>query len=74
VVALDITIPLTTGRGFIHCFMGIYAPWNPGMTEDDNNLFWPTLTELCLSSAGSWSMAGDCNVTLFFTESTAPHY
>jgi hypothetical protein len=74
VVALDLTIPLTTGRGFLHRFMGIYAPWNPGTSEDENNQFWPTLTDLCLASNGSWSLAGDCNATLLYTETTTTPY
>jgi hypothetical protein len=74
VVALDVTIPLTSGKGFTHRFMGIYAPWDPGTTDSGNNHFWPVLTELCLSTRTSWSLAGDCNATLFSTESTATPY
>jgi hypothetical protein len=69
VVALDLTIPLTTSCGFLHRFMGIYAPWNPGILEDENNQFWPTLTDLCLASNSSWSFAGDCNAALLSTDS-----
>ncbi|KAF8231800.1 hypothetical protein L208DRAFT_1275150, partial [Tricholoma matsutake] len=74
VVALDLTIPLTTGQAFTHHFIGIYAPWDPGIPTDDNNIFWPSLTQLCVSTMTSWSLAGDCNATLFSTESTATPY
>jgi hypothetical protein len=63
-VALDITIPLVTGQGFVHRFIGIYAPWDPGTTFDDNIQFWPVLTDLCCSAPFSWSIIGDCNATL----------
>ncbi|KAF8228780.1 hypothetical protein L208DRAFT_1289893 [Tricholoma matsutake] len=73
-VALDITIPLVTGQGFVHRFIGIYAPWDPGTTFDDNIQFWPVLTDLCHLAPFSWSIIGDCNATLRSTESTASPY
>jgi hypothetical protein len=73
-VVLNLTIPLTAGQAFVHRFMGIYAPWDPGTPANQNDLFWPSLAELCHSAKGSWSLTGDCNATLLSTESTATPY
>jgi len=37
VIAIDIILGTSHGRGFIHRFIGTYAPWNPGGTDND---FW----------------------------------
>ncbi|KAF8221317.1 hypothetical protein L208DRAFT_1328527 [Tricholoma matsutake] len=73
-VALDITIPLVTGQGFVHHFIGFYASWDPGITFDDNIQFWPVLTDLCRLAPFSWSIIGDYNATLQLTESKASPY
>jgi hypothetical protein len=71
VVALDLTIPTDLKRGFRHRLVGIYAPWNPGGTAEDENVFWPEVAHLCNSSSFSWSIHGDFNATLLATESTS---
>jgi len=68
---LDLTILTTNAVAFPHHFLGIYAPWNPGGTEDDVHLFWPEITTLCSAAKFSWSMAGDFNATLLHLESTS---
>lgn len=73
VIALDLIIPTTSGYGFSHRFIGLYAPWDPG-TSPDASSFWPLITDLCLSSPFSWSIAGDCNATLASCESSAINY
>jgi hypothetical protein len=35
VVVVDIVLGTTTGSGFIHRIIGAYAPWNPGMDDND---------------------------------------
>ena len=70
-VALDLLIPTTDAVAFSHRFIGIYAPWNPGGTEDDEHLCWPEITALCSGANFSWSMAGDFNATLSHLESTS---
>ena len=73
-VALDPVIPTTNAAAFSHRFIGIYAPWNPGGTEDDEHLFWPEITTLASSAKFSWSMAGDFNATLSHLESTSTNF
>ncbi|KIM42929.1 hypothetical protein M413DRAFT_26890 [Hebeloma cylindrosporum] len=36
-VALDLLIPTTNHKAFSHRLIGVYAPWNPGGTEDDEH-------------------------------------
>ncbi|KAJ3512820.1 hypothetical protein NLJ89_g3299 [Agrocybe chaxingu] len=73
VVALNLTIPTSSGHGFIHRLIGVYAPWNPGISQGDNdqNTFWPTLTELCLAAPYSWLLIGDLNVSMTADETTS---
>ena len=70
-VALDLTIPTDHNRGFRHRLIGVYAPWNPGGTLDDENSFWPEITCLCNLSSYSWSLHGDFNATLLASESSS---
>jgi len=70
-VVLDLSIPTTNAVAFPHRFIGVYAPWNPGGTEDDEHLFWPEITTLCSTAKFFWSMAGDFNATLSHLESTS---
>jgi len=73
-VALDLIIPTTNAVAFPHRFIGIYAPWNPGGTDDKEHLFWPEITTLCSTAKFSWSMAGDFNATLSHLESTSTNH
>ena len=70
-VALDLTIPTDRNRGFRHRLIGIYAPWNPGGTLEDESSFWPEITCLCNLSSYSWSLHGDFNATLLGSESSS---
>jgi outer membrane murein-binding lipoprotein Lpp len=70
-VTLDLTIPTTNNLGFNHRLVGVYAPWNPGGTEDDEHAFWPEITMLCNSAKFSWSLHGDLNATLLASESSS---
>lgn len=71
-VVLDLVIPTVTGRGFIHRLVGVYAPWNPGGTsQDQQNSFWPSVLELCRNARFSWSLIGDLNVCLTTDETTS---
>jgi hypothetical protein len=67
VVALDLVMGTNTGRGFIHRFIGVYAPWNPGSDTNDTS-FWNEVTKICNQAAFSWSIAGDLNATVSTTE------
>ncbi|KAI0039606.1 hypothetical protein FA95DRAFT_1503927, partial [Auriscalpium vulgare] len=69
VVATDIIIPTAGRHGFIHRVIAVYAPWNPGGDEPTPGTFWPLITDLCRSASHSWSVIGDCNVTLTTAES-----
>ena len=70
-VALDLTIPTNHNRGFRHRLIGVYAPWNPGGTLEDESSFWPEITTLCNQSSFSWSLHGDFNATLLGSESSS---
>ncbi|KAF8164191.1 hypothetical protein BJ912DRAFT_823476, partial [Pholiota molesta] len=73
-IALDLTIPTRHGRSFQHRLIGVYAPWNPGIPDDDGLSFWPTITDTCNSAQFSWSIIGDINATLSVTETTTLPY
>jgi hypothetical protein len=73
-VALDLTIPTTNNVAFPHRFIGVYAPWNPGGTDNDEHLFWPEITRLCSEAKFSWSLSGDFNATLSHLESTSTNF
>ncbi|KAF8229129.1 hypothetical protein L208DRAFT_1145998, partial [Tricholoma matsutake] len=66
-VTLDLFLPLTNGRGFKHCFVGSYAPWDPGLDAIPMR-FWPLLTRICNEAPGGWTIAGDLNATLLSSE------
>ena len=70
-VVLDLTIPTSENLGFHHRLIGVYAPWNPGGSLEDENLFWPEVTELCANAKYSWSLHGDLNATLLSSESSS---
>ena len=67
VVALDLVIGTDSGKGFIHHFVGIYAPWNPGQDTTDTG-FWNEVAKMCNDAASSWSIAGNVNATVSTTE------
>ena len=61
VIAVDFVIGTSHGRGFVHRFIGAYAPWNPGGA---NSEFWNQVTDICRKSQHSWTLAGDVNATV----------
>jgi hypothetical protein len=65
VVAVDVILGTTTGKGFTHRIIGAYAPWNPGV---DNGDFWTQIAKVCRSSQYSWTLAGDLNATISSVE------
>jgi hypothetical protein len=67
VVALDLVIGTDTGKGFVHRFVGVYAPWNPGLENNDAG-FWNEVAKICNGAVLSWSLAGDLNATVSTTE------
>lgn len=69
VVVLDLIIPSSDGRGFPHRLVALYAPFDPG--QEDADLFWDLITQICRESPYSFSAAGDFNVTLASSESSA---
>jgi hypothetical protein len=73
-IALDLTIPTTHGRSFQHHLIGLYAPWNPRIPDNNGPSFWPTITDTCNSAQFSWSIIGDINATLSVTETTTLPY
>jgi hypothetical protein len=50
VVALDLVIGTNAGRGFIHRFVGVYAPWNPGPDNNEAG-FWNEVAKVCNEAA-----------------------
>ncbi|KAG1725257.1 hypothetical protein EDB19DRAFT_1915177 [Suillus lakei] len=74
VVAVDLVIPTTTG-GFPHHLTGVYAPWDPetaaGPDPQSSSVFWLSIMKPCQQSPYSWSLIGDCNVTLNITETSS---
>lgn len=67
VVALDLVLGTKKGRGFVHRFVGTYAPWNPG-TDINETSFWSELAKICNTAVFSWSVAGDLNASVSNTE------
>ncbi|KAI0369227.1 hypothetical protein BV20DRAFT_1053297 [Pilatotrama ljubarskyi] len=63
-IALDIVISTTNGRGYIHRFLGLYAPWDPGAEGAATQEFWQYVAGLCCAAPHSWSIIGDCNTTM----------
>ncbi|KAL6308920.1 hypothetical protein BKA93DRAFT_822187 [Sparassis latifolia] len=63
-VILDLILPTTTGRGFPHRLIGLYAPWDPGSNDDDPSSFWTAIANLCQQAPYSWCIMGDCNASL----------
>ncbi|KAL7277685.1 hypothetical protein ACG7TL_008617 [Trametes sanguinea] len=72
IVALDIIIATNNGRGYVHRFIGIYAPWDPGVCGDDAHAFWLYVASLCEAAPHSWTVMGDFNTTLLASESLSP--
>ena len=70
-VVLDLTIPTSENLGFHHRLIGVYAPWNPGGSLEDENLFWPEVTEICSQAKFSWPLHGDLKATLLASESSS---
>ena len=60
-IAVDFVIGTSHGRGFVHRFVGAYAPWNPGGADSE---FWNQVTDICNQSQHSWTLAGDVNATV----------
>jgi hypothetical protein len=60
VVAVDVILGTTSGRGFTHRIIGAYASWNPGINDGD---FWTQVAKVCRNSQHSWTLAGDLNAT-----------
>ena len=50
VVAVNIILGTTAGRGFSHRIIGAYAPWNLGVEDGD---FWAQIARVCQSSQHS---------------------
>jgi len=67
VVALDLVLGTNKGKGFVHRFIGTYAPWNPG-TDTGPSSFWQEIARLCNEATYSWTLAGDLNATVSNTE------
>ncbi|KJA15684.1 hypothetical protein HYPSUDRAFT_58684 [Hypholoma sublateritium FD-334 SS-4] len=70
-IALDLTVSTEDNRGFNHRLIGIYSPWIPGGSVDDEQPFWPEITSLCHTAKFSWSVYGDFNATLLTSESSS---
>ncbi|GJE96477.1 hypothetical protein PsYK624_126740 [Phanerochaete sordida] len=70
-VAVDIVIGTEGGRGFIHRFIGIYAPWDPGTQLALLSEFWTLVSAVCRDAPHSWTLMGDYNTTLSPSESLA---
>jgi hypothetical protein len=67
VVVLDLVFGTNKGKGFLHRFIGTYAPWNPG-TDVNETGFWGELAKISNAAAFSWSVAGDLNASVSNTE------
>jgi len=61
VITIDFVLGTSSGHGFIHHFVGVYALWNPGSADND---FWMQVTLICQQSPYSWTLAGDVNATV----------
>jgi len=65
VIAIDLVLSTSQGHGFVHRFIGTYAPWNLGGSDND---FWSQVSNICLQSQYSWTLAGDVNTTVSILE------
>jgi hypothetical protein len=61
VITVDFVLGTSHGHGFVHCFVGAYAPWNLGGSDSD---FWNQVSNTCLQSQLSWTLASDVNATV----------
>jgi hypothetical protein len=50
VIVVDFVLGTSHGHGFVHCFIGAYAPWNPGSSDNE---FWNQVSNICLQSQHS---------------------
>ena len=66
-IALDIILATDNGKGFVHCIIGTYAPWNLGGSEVNHD-FWKDITTFCQGTGTSWTMASDFNATVLTSE------
>ena len=70
VLALDLIVPTSGGHGYLHRIVAVYAPWDPGIPTVVCD-FWDQVSSLCATAHHSWTLIGDCNVTLSPSESLA---
>jgi len=71
VVAVDVILPITSGGGVSHRFIGLYAPWDPGIDDFLLSDFWENIRDLT-RQIGSWTIVGDFNATVSAAESSNP--
>jgi len=71
VVVTDIIIPTISGGGIPHRFIGLYAPWDPGIDNISLTEFWRSVRDLT-QQARSWTIIGDFNATVSAAESSNP--
>jgi hypothetical protein len=64
-IAVDVVLGTSSGKGFVHRIIGAYAPWNPGI---DDGEFWTQVAKVCHGLQHSWLLARDLNATLSLVE------
>ena len=71
-LCVDITLPTSSGKAYIHRLIGVYAPYDPGGNDEVDYVqsYWDSITGLCLTAPYSWEVLGDCNASLAPSEST----
>ena len=62
---------LVRDSGIPHCFIGLYAPWDPGIDNISLTEFWQSVCDL-IQQARSWTIIGDFNTTVSAAESSNP--
>ncbi|KII90985.1 hypothetical protein PLICRDRAFT_174331 [Plicaturopsis crispa FD-325 SS-3] len=63
IIVIDVVLTSSSGQGFRHRFIGAYAPWNPGDSNETRS-FWSDVTQLCRATTTSWTLSGDLNATV----------
>jgi len=71
VIAIDIILPTISGGGISHRFIGLYAPWDPGIDDFPLSNFWGSIHALTQQTQ-SWTIIGDFNATVSAAESSNP--
>ncbi|KAG6895601.1 hypothetical protein C0992_000432 [Termitomyces sp. T32_za158] len=71
-IVADLLIPSSSGGAILHRFIGIYAPWDPGETEDISlPNFWAMVRNICQETRSSFTLMGEFNTVYSSIETSS---